>query len=244
MEPPILDLACGDGLVSALTFGQALDGGCDLSMSQVQRAKARQQYRMLVLADARELPYRDSSYATVISNSSIEHILYVEKVLDEVARILRPNGIFVFTVPNPRFNEWFWLNWICRRLGAPSRGQVFIEDFNKLREHHNIFDLDKWAWKLEKAGLTILHSTEYFPFAATFVFSILEYLWKFNAFIPVFDGRKLWRKRINIASGILELVPLHLRVTLLTRLLLALSKNNPRRGSHLLIVAEKPRRPI
>lgn len=53
IEEPVLDLACGDGLVSSLAFGRSLDEGCDLSEQQLERARRRQQYRNLTLADAR-----------------------------------------------------------------------------------------------------------------------------------------------------------------------------------------------
>jgi ubiquinone/menaquinone biosynthesis C-methylase UbiE len=237
LEPPILDLACGDGLVSSLTIGKPVDAGCDLMLSQLQKAKARGQYESLTLADARKLPYRRASFATVISNSSIEHIPHVQSVLGEVSRILRHTGVFVFTVPNPRFTEWFWLNRVYHRLGMPARGQRAADDFNNLREHYNVCDAGTWSHKLEAAGFSSVEHCQYLPYRATFTLTLLEHLWKYN--IRLSSLASTGPKQINLASAILLLLPSQIRMSIQLRLLARVSRQNRgEQGSHLLMIAK------
>ena len=238
IEHPVLDLACGDGAVSAITFGCQLDSGCDLMEQQLEKARKRQQYHNLALADARALPYEDQIYATVISNSSIEHIPNVDQVVREVARVLRQGGTFVFTVPGPRFNEWFWLTWVYNHIGMRERGERRIREFNALREHHNVFDADQWRQMLAAQGFQRITVTEYLPFRSTFVFSILEHLWTLNVRVPTPSDKGVTMKRVNPGGAALSIMPARMRVALQV---FGLSRfrgaSHVRRGSHLLVVA-------
>ena len=51
------------------------------------------------------MPYPRGYFASAFSNSVLEHIPHVERVLEETARVLRPGAVFAFCVPNHRFNE-------------------------------------------------------------------------------------------------------------------------------------------
>ena len=109
-ERPLLDLGCGDGLVGQVLFGKEAraDVGLDPWADQVRRAARTGVYRHLAVGDGHHLPYADGTFATVFSNSVLEHIPDVGMVVHEVGRVLRcpdPNtgqagGHFVFTVPS------------------------------------------------------------------------------------------------------------------------------------------------
>lgn len=241
VEDPVLDLACGDGLVSALIFRRQLDAGCDLSERQLEKARGRRQYRTLTLADARALPHGDESFATVISNSSIEHIPQVDQVISEVARVLKPGGKFIFTVPGPRFNEWFWIAWLCGRLRLPERGRQYVRNFNALREHHNVLDAEEWDRLLSSAGFSDMQVVEYLSFPNTFIFSLLEHLWTVNPILPVPYRWGMRRKRINLAGAVLRILPVRLRRDIQVHPLLWLQRlGRDTRGSHLLVIATMP----
>lgn len=189
----------------------------------------------------RALPYGDASFSTVVSNSSIEHIPRVDEVLREVARILRPGGRFMFTVPGPRFNDWFWLNWIYARLRMPERGERAIGEFNILREHHHVFDSDTWKSQLEAVGLTDIQAAEYFSFPSTFVFSMLEHFWSYNPRLPLPHRRGICRKQVNLGAAALQAMTRRLRRSIQVYPAKWLQQvGNDSRGSHLLILAKKP----
>jgi SAM-dependent methyltransferase len=94
--PPgrVLDLGCGVGhsfelLAPRESVGVDIDAGC-----------LRDQRRETRVADMRELPFPDRSFASVLSVQSIEHVPDPERAVAEAARVLEPGGVGVFVTPN------------------------------------------------------------------------------------------------------------------------------------------------
>jgi SAM-dependent methyltransferase len=58
------------------------------------------QRRETVLADMRELPFEDGSFASVIAVQSIEHVPDPGRAIAEAARVLQPDGVTVLVTPN------------------------------------------------------------------------------------------------------------------------------------------------
>jgi SAM-dependent methyltransferase len=90
----VLDLGCGVGhsfgeLAPRETVGLDLDPGA-----------LEGQDRETVVADMREIPFADDSFASVLSVQSIEHVPDHARVLAEVARVLQPGGTALFVTPN------------------------------------------------------------------------------------------------------------------------------------------------
>jgi SAM-dependent methyltransferase len=99
-----LDIACGAGYGSALLARHAASVvGADLSRSAIDSARATYasipnlEYEQ---ADCSALPFADASFDAVVSFETIEHITGQEKFLDEVRRVLRPDGLFIVSSPN------------------------------------------------------------------------------------------------------------------------------------------------
>ena len=58
-----------------------------------------------VCGDVRRLPFADASFDVVVSNSTLDHFdstTDIESSLSELARVLRPGGVAIVTVDNPR----------------------------------------------------------------------------------------------------------------------------------------------
>lgn len=90
----LLDLGCGVGhsfhlLAPRETVGVDLEG----------EALAGQD-RETVVADMRQIPFEGSSFESVLSVHSLEHVPDPERVVGEVARVLAPEGTAVFVTPN------------------------------------------------------------------------------------------------------------------------------------------------
>jgi len=95
-----LDAGCGYGAFSeaAVKRGAAVIS-LDLGERLVARAIARAGSRGLV-ADVRQLAVRDQSFDVVISSEMLEHTDAPDRVIQELARVLRVDGLLVLTTPN------------------------------------------------------------------------------------------------------------------------------------------------
>lgn len=102
----VLDLCCGTG-----AFFDAVDGrsrslvGIDFSRSLLAAGRARSSptlHPLLVEADAHASPFRAASFDTVYSYSSLYVIPRLDLVVDEVRRVLRPDGIAILDLGNRR----------------------------------------------------------------------------------------------------------------------------------------------
>src|SRR5215207_4846285 len=102
---PTLDIGCGEGHFADLTFDRKIDVGLDPSHQSLHEAAERHVYQLLIEANGGKMPYPGGYFASAFSNSVLEHIPFIEQVLDETARVLKPGAVFVFCVPNHRFNE-------------------------------------------------------------------------------------------------------------------------------------------
>ena len=115
-----LDLGCGDGKLTALILqraGARVLVGVDLDPLEARAAGRSGIYAAVHTAPAHRVPEADGSFDFVISNSVLEHLLALEPVLHEVARLLRPGGRFLFTVPGPGFHanlRGSLLPWVAR----------------------------------------------------------------------------------------------------------------------------------
>jgi ubiquinone/menaquinone biosynthesis C-methylase UbiE len=100
----VLDVACGTGYGSALLARQARRVmGADISNETIEHARAiyaavtNLEFRQ---ADCAALPFPDASFDAVVSFETIEHIEAQATFLDEVRRVLRPEGLLVLSSPN------------------------------------------------------------------------------------------------------------------------------------------------
>ena len=53
----------------------------------------------LLCMDLQNIPFEDKTFDVVISEEVMEHIEDYNKALDEVYRVLKPEGIYIFTIP-------------------------------------------------------------------------------------------------------------------------------------------------
>lgn len=188
-EPPTLDLACGTGKFGKLLFGNRISSGCDIDKEAITIAEKEKTYRALVVADARRLPYSDDSFNSVLSNCALEHIPGVEEVIAEVARVLRPMGLFVFTVPSQYFNDFLLLPLLYRFFGLHSHAGSHIQWYNSVQKHCNIDPLPVWEKRLNKFRFTLVLRRYYMPYWATLVFSLWDAIDKWTIRTPIKRGR-------------------------------------------------------
>ena len=164
-EGPLLDLGCGDGLVARVLFGSEaqIDAGLDVSEVQLRRAQTTGAYRLVGLAAAERLPFVDESYATVLSNSVLEHIPDVTPVVREVSRLLMPDGHFIFTVPSEMFRSYLRGYAKRREAGDVQGAEKYAAAVDTLLQHHHYYNPSDWRHLLATVRLNVVKTLYYIP---------------------------------------------------------------------------------
>ncbi|MEM2293782.1 MAG: class I SAM-dependent methyltransferase [Nitrososphaerota archaeon] len=99
----ILDVGCGDGNFSML-IGEACKAkevyGIEVSERGVEMARKNGVKCFQLDVDLEDFPFEDNFFDAVFAGELIEHLFDPDHFLDEVYRVLRPEGIFVLSTPN------------------------------------------------------------------------------------------------------------------------------------------------
>jgi SAM-dependent methyltransferase len=114
----VVDIGAGTG-----EFGAALVArlprlhyvGIDVSPVAVEAARRLGRPGLFVAADAEELPFADDSFDAAVSLYALEHFIDPQRVLEEMARVVRPGGLLALlsisydrpwgTIPSVRFGR-------------------------------------------------------------------------------------------------------------------------------------------
>jgi SAM-dependent methyltransferase len=100
----VLDVACGEGYGSAfLGRSAAYVAGVDVSaeaIAHAERTYARPGAVEFVQASCTRLPFPEASFDVAVSFETLEHIEGQDAFLDELARVLKPDGVLVLSCPN------------------------------------------------------------------------------------------------------------------------------------------------
>ncbi len=108
MEPNqlrLLDVGCGGGLLSEPFAAQGCQvTGVDRSIPTLAAARAHAQKSGLAIqyleANAESLPFDDQSFDIVCCCDVLEHVDDMDRVINEISRVLKPGGIFFFDTIN------------------------------------------------------------------------------------------------------------------------------------------------
>lgn len=169
---PILDVGCGDGELFGWIFGPRPDAvgvdSCDTWADDVTAARVRGTYGEVRKEDARALSLSAGRFALVFSNSVVEHVDGVERLLAEARRVLRPGGALVFTTPDPRLYEAPAYEWrrLLAPLGLDALGRAMAERECQEYRHVSMHRAEDWSAMLGAAGLEHVRVRTYVPLAA------------------------------------------------------------------------------
>jgi SAM-dependent methyltransferase len=104
----VLDLGAGAGIVDQMNFR-----GCAASICGVDLDPRVVNNPMLDegrIANADGIPYESNRFDVVFSDNVLEHLEEPLSVFREVARVLKPGGVFLFKTPN----KWHYMPTIAR----------------------------------------------------------------------------------------------------------------------------------
>jgi SAM-dependent methyltransferase len=176
VEEPVLDLGCGDGHFVTMAFGAGLTAGIDPWWRPLQKAVRACVYRLPAQGLGDAMPFADQTFATVISNSVLEHIPDVQPVLNEAARVLQPGGRLIITFPSDDFTAnlggALWLE----RLRLKGLAQQYRRGFNFIARHAHTDPPERWHERLEKTNLVVEHWQPYFSVRALHALELGHFL--------------------------------------------------------------------
>ena len=97
----VLDYGCGDGsFLSRIADGCITRTGVDIDPVKVAQASCREGIRSLRIRPGQPLPFNNEAFNTVIIQEVIEHVANEHAVLEELSRVLAPNGRLLLTTPH------------------------------------------------------------------------------------------------------------------------------------------------
>jgi SAM-dependent methyltransferase len=121
----VLDIGCGPGRHTTAVFdrGRSFVVGVDANQSDLEQARNRLNFHAQVTehptgswalsaADVTRLPFADGCFDVVICSEVLEHIPDHELALAELARVLKPFGDLVVSVPR------YWPEVLCWALSS------------------------------------------------------------------------------------------------------------------------------
>lgn len=199
LEPPVLDLGCGDGHFAGMAFRAPLFAGFDLDEPSVREAATRSIYRHLLVSSAPAMPFADASFATVVGNCVVEHIPDLEGTLAEVHRVLRPGGRFLFGVPSDRFADLLLGSTLLRRAGLRGLAGRYGDWFNTHSAHSHTDPPRVWQERLDRLGFTVSRWQYYMTPAGHRAFDLAHYLGVPNLISRKLTGRwVLWHNPVTL----------------------------------------------
>lgn len=105
----LLDIGCGEGFNSySLSRDKGNDViGIDLSSENIITAKKRYPKVIFIKMNAEKLKFKKEYFDEIYAMDVLEHVDNLNKVLDEISRVSKPEAIFVINIPY--FKSEYWL---------------------------------------------------------------------------------------------------------------------------------------
>lgn len=145
----VVEVGPGDAGFSADAVGK-VHVAVDWNIRALRRDRTRAASDWQVVADARLLALADGTATLVFANSVLEHIEGLHRALAEIARVLRPGGRLLCTVPLAEMNRWL----LSGRSGYVNWRQSGLH-------HRNLLEAAEWELAFHQAGLSLVTSAGY-----------------------------------------------------------------------------------
>ncbi len=222
--PPVLDLGCGDGKFARTIFPTIIEFGLDINWHRLKKAARIGVYRLPLQADACFLPFQDRYFGTVFSACALEHIPRVETVIEEVGRILKPGGKFIFSVPSHRLERYILAPEARHSPLLFPLKRTLSAVINSLLRMRHFYPPSRWDSLLSRSGMKLTRFRYILPPKAAAFWSH-SFLWG-NIVFPIL----LLLYRTSLKTALLQTF---------TAMIVPLLREPVKEGGALVLVAEK-----
>ena len=157
----ILDLGCGSGIYTKILKQRGANVyGVDISPKMIELAKKNVKGVDFKVGTVYKLPYNSETFDIVLASLVVHYFSNLNKALREIRRVLKKNGVFIFSSDNPV------LNITHRMKGKPRKYRIFGNYFKegKLYEYwprfgvrmpYQHFTFQTWIRAIVKNGFVI-----------------------------------------------------------------------------------------
>jgi len=144
-KDPVLEIGCGAGnVIEKAPFGILF--GVDISPFILHKAKQKLEKRVFLFqGNAQNLPCKGDVFMQVICSEVLEHLLSPSDALNEIARILKPQGVAIVSVPNEL--------WINRIKSILVQLRIFRWFMNRRGEYREMPERMEDEWHLHTLSL-------------------------------------------------------------------------------------------
>jgi ubiquinone/menaquinone biosynthesis C-methylase UbiE len=98
----VLDVGCGTGRTMEKLEKYGKVYGIDMAVESIHFCKKRRLHNVR-MADADDIPFNDNQFDIIVASDIIEHTRDDRRVVKELLRVLKPQGILFVNVPAFRF---------------------------------------------------------------------------------------------------------------------------------------------
>ena len=122
----ILDLGCGTGIYAKILKRRgAVVSGIDISPKMIELAKQNVKGVDFRVGTAYNLPYKSGTFDIVVASLVVHYFTNMNRAFREIKRVLKRNGVFIFSTDNPVIN-------VAHRIkGKPRRYRLFVDYFKE-----------------------------------------------------------------------------------------------------------------
>lgn len=156
LKPPVLDVGCGFGEFAGVYYQNKVEMGIDINLKDLLKAQDSAKYHKLAWVDARDTPFPDNHFQTVISVSVFEHIANIPPVLQEIYRVLKPGGTLIFTANLREMHRELYWPGIFDRFGLPQFRPFYIRRFDRVFQHVSMQSYAWWQKTIPACGFEIV----------------------------------------------------------------------------------------
>ncbi len=148
----VLDIGCGTGALAFSFKNICPDAnlfGCDFSLPMLFKAKENTRYGSIkfLTSDCDELPFVDSFFRLAISSLTYQWVPDIARSFQEVQRVLKSGGLFLFSIPGSHTLEELRTSYKKTEDALGQNGRFIFKKF---------YDVENLSNNLKKAGFEIL----------------------------------------------------------------------------------------
>jgi SAM-dependent methyltransferase len=175
LQPPILDIGCGDGLFAALAYPGKQVWGIDVNLTEIRRAQSTAAYNALICGSITDVALPQGFFRGAIANCSLEHVPNLDQALANVHRSLCPGAEFIAMVPTPEWTRLLAIPELLRGVGLLGLADAYGRGLDALFNHIHLYDSQEWSRRLEAAGFRVRSVETLTSRRSSWVFDILMY---------------------------------------------------------------------